>query len=187
MTLFLGPSAGASRGDAGPRPVTPAYLERAALHYLERYASTAENLRRVLARKARRRLGAGGEVDAGIEAAIAEVVARIVRSGIVDDLSFAEMKVGALIRRGTSTRAMRMRLKGKGVADDAVAAALAAHEPDDLALARRHAARKRLGPYRLRPDATLRERDLAALCRAGFTYRIAAQALDEPADTEDTA
>lgn len=165
--------------DTAPRPVTPASLERAALHYLERYASTAENLRRVLARKARRRLGEGGSLDQGIEAAIAEVVARVVRSGLVDDRSFAEAKTSALLRRGASTRAIRMRLKDKGVPDEAAAAALAAQAPDDLALARRHAERKRLGPYRPRPDPALRERDLAALCRAGFPYRIAAAVLDE--------
>ncbi len=168
-------------------PVTPAYLERAALHYLERYASSAENLRRVLTRKARRLLGPGGETLAsGIEGSIAEVVGRMVRSGLVDDRSFAEMKVGALIRRGASTRAMRARLKGKGVADDVLEAALGAHDLDDLALARRHAERKRLGPYRLRPDPSLRERDLAALCRAGFSYRIAAGILDESAGEDGT-
>lgn len=164
---------------AGPRPVTPAYLERAALHYLERFASTADNLRRVLARKARRRLAEGGSLDPGIEADIVEVVARIVRSGLVDDRSFAEMKAGALMRRGTSTRDIRMRLRLKGVPDDAVAVVLAAHEPDDLALARRFAERKRLGRHRPRPDPALRDRDLAALCRAGFPYRIAAAVLDE--------
>lgn len=164
------------------RPVTPAYLERAALHYLERYASTAENLRRVLARKARRRIAPGGESPPTLEADIAEVVERIVRSGLVDDRSFATMKVGALMSRGTSTRAIRTRLKIKGVPDEDAGAALAAHAPDDLALARRHARRKRLGPYRMRPDPARRERDLAALCRAGFPYRIAASVLDEDPD-----
>ncbi|WP_375461681.1 regulatory protein RecX [uncultured Enterovirga sp.] len=172
-------------GKTGPRPVNPAYLERAALHYLERYASTAENLRRVLARKAKKRLGELGSLDDGILADIAEVVARIVRSGLVDDRSFAEMKAGALMGRGTSTRAIRMRLKVKGVPDEAAAAALAAHEPDDLALARRYAERKRLGPFRPRPDPARRDRDLAALCRAGFPYRIAAAVLDEAAASED--
>ncbi len=162
--------------------MTPAYLERAALHYLERYTSSAENLRRVLGRKARRRLGAGQEPEPGLEGEIAAVVDRIVASGLVDDASFATAKVGSLVRRGTSARAIRMRLRSKGVADDVTDQALAAEALDDLALARRHAERKRLGPYRLRPDPDRRDRDLAALCRAGFPYRIAVQALDEGGD-----
>lgn len=163
--------------------MTPAYLERAALHYLERYASSAGNLARVLARKARRRLD-GDEPDPGLDAAIADVVARVVRSGLVDDRSFAEMKVGSLMRRGTSTRAIRTRLKVKGVTDEVAGEALAAREPDDLALARRYAERKRLGRHRPRPDPERRERDLAALCRAGFSYGIAVRALDGACDDD---
>ena len=169
--------------EKNPRPVTPAYLERAALHYLERYASSAENLARVLARKARRRLD-GDEPDPGLDAAIAEVVARVVRSGLVDDRSFAETKVNSLMRRGTSTRVIRTRLKVKGVADDLAGEVLAAREPDDLALARRFAERKRLGRHRPRPDPERRERDLAALCRAGFSYGTAVRVLDEVGDDD---
>ena len=179
------------RPDPVGRPVTLAYLERAALHYLDRYASSSGNLRRVLARKARRRLGPPdrtADPDAvpglDLDGMIAEVVERVVRSGLVDDRAFAEMSVGSLVRRGTSRRSIAMKLKGKGVADGDAAAALAASEPDDLALARRHAERKRLGCYRLRPDPALRERDLAALCRAGFPFRIARQALEPPEDDE---
>ena len=109
-------TSGVSRHDT-PRPVTPAYLERAAVHYLERYASSAANLRRVLARKARRRLGPEGEQE-GLDEAILDAVDKAVRSGLVDDRSFADMKVGALARQGVSTRAMRMRLRVKGVPDE---------------------------------------------------------------------
>ena len=168
-----------------PPAVTPAYLERAALHYLERYASTAENLRRVLLRKARRRLGERGDPDDGLDADIAAVVERAVGSGLVDDGRFAEMKVGSLARRGTSTRAMRLRLRSKGVPADAADAALAGFGADELALARRHAERKRLGPYRVPRDPGSRQRDIAALCRAGFPYRIAAQVTDEAVDDRD--
>ena len=47
-----------------PRQVTPAYLQRAALAYLERYASSAENLRRVLKRKVDKRCRLRGEESA---------------------------------------------------------------------------------------------------------------------------
>ena len=44
-----------------PRKVTAAYLQRAAMSYLERYASSAENLRRVLRRKVDKRCRLRGE------------------------------------------------------------------------------------------------------------------------------
>ncbi|MCG8547040.1 MAG: RecX family transcriptional regulator, partial [Alphaproteobacteria bacterium] len=37
-----------------PRKVTPASLERAALHYLQRFATSSENFRRVLTRRVQR-------------------------------------------------------------------------------------------------------------------------------------
>ena len=47
-----------------PRKVSEAYLQRAAMSYLERYASSAENLRRVLRRKVDKRCRLRGEVPA---------------------------------------------------------------------------------------------------------------------------
>jgi regulatory protein len=164
--------------DDRPRPVTPGYLERAALHYLERYSSTAENLRRILTNKVRRRLGPEEALTDEIAAAIGEVLEKLVRGGFIDDRSFADAKLSSLARRGTSTRAIRQKLRAKGVGEETAAAALAEHDPDELALARRHAQRKRLGPWRTRPDADARERDLASLCRAGFPYRVAVAALE---------
>jgi regulatory protein len=159
------------------RPVTAAYLERAALHYLERYASSAENLRRVLTRKARRRLAPGESLTDEMAALIEEVVARVIRSGLVDDRSYAETRVNSLMRRGASTRAIRTKLLAKGVAGETIATALGAAEPDEFALARRYAERKRLGPWRRPPGPETHEKDLAALCRAGFSYRIASAVL----------
>lgn len=170
---------------AKARPVTPAYLDRAAVHYLERFPSTEANLRRVLARKARRRLGQDGVPPPDLDEAIDATVARAVRSGLIDDRSFAGAAIGSLMRRGTSTRAIGTRLAAKGVPRDVATETLAAQEPDDLTLARRYAERKRLGPFRTGPDPKSRERDLAALCRAGFPYRIAAIVMAASPDEPD--
>jgi regulatory protein len=164
------------------RPVTAGYLERAAVHYLERYPSTEANLRRVLARKARRRLGPDGEPPPDLDTILDETVAKAVRSGLIDDRSFADATIGSLMRRGTSSRMVRTKLAQKGVPREIATETLAGHEPDDLALARRYAERKRLGPFRPNPDERSRERDLAALCRAGFSYRIAATVLKADSD-----
>jgi regulatory protein len=160
------------------RPLSAAYLERAALYYLERYTSSSENLRRLLLRKARRRLEPGQEIDGEITAMVAEVVERVLRSGLVDDTAYADMKVNALMRRGASTRTMRTKLLAKGVPDSAIAAAFDSHEPDEMALARRYAERKRLGPWRKGDPGPFRDKDLAALGRAGFSYAIARTVLE---------
>nr|WP_281411526.1 regulatory protein RecX [Enterovirga sp. DB1703] len=128
--------------------------------------------------KVRRRLGPGEPVAGEVASTIAEVIQRLAQGGFLDDRSYAEAKVGSLLRRGASLRAVRSKLRGKGVGEETIAAALAGHSPDELALARRYAERRRLGPWRTRPDPKARDRDLASLCRAGFPYAIARAALE---------
>jgi regulatory protein len=51
----------------------------------------------------------------------------------------------------------------------------------DLRAALRFAKRRRLGPFRTPKErATRRERDLAALGRAGFSYEVARAVVDAP-------
>jgi hypothetical protein len=92
-----------------PRRVTPAYLQRAALAYLERYASSAENLRRVLRRKVDKRCRLRGEEPSEFYDMIDEVVAKSLSGGLIDDTRYAEARVASLRRRGGSARALPSR------------------------------------------------------------------------------
>ncbi|MBB3935647.1 regulatory protein RecX [Aureimonas phyllosphaerae] len=168
-----------------PRPVTPEWLFRAAGHYLERYASTEANLRRVLQRKVMRRAQARGEEPSVFEPMVDETVARFVELKLLDDRSYAEAKLASLRRRGTSLRQSAAKLAIKGVDRETVASVMAGDETDDADAARRLAQRRRLGPHRLRERAERRDRDVAALMRAGFSYSHAAAAIDGEADNHD--
>ncbi len=147
-------------------------LERWALHYLGRYASSAENLRRVLTRRVHRR---SPEAGAAAAALIDALVARYREAGLLDDAAYAAARVASLHRRGESVRAMRARLAAKGVSAADIADAvsdLRATAPDpDLAAACAFARRRRLGPFRR--AAADRARELGAFARAGFSRRIA--------------
>jgi regulatory protein len=166
-----------------PRAVTPAYLDRAALAYLERFASSAQNLARVLKRKVERRCRMRSEDPAPFLALIDDVVARAVRGGLVDDRRYAEGRVASLRRRGGSARAIGAKLAAKGVARDTVAAVLVGAAEDELAAAHALARRRRLGPYRTGDRAAFREKDLAAFARAGFSFAVARRIVDEFTDT----
>lgn len=164
------------------REISPELIERWALNYLGRYASSAENLRRVLMRRARKfsveaAPAAAGPIDA--------LIARYQQSGLLDDAAYAAARVQSLHRRGESMRAMRARLAAKGVAAadvaEAVAALRAVVADPDLVAACGFARRRRLGPYRRTPADPTRE--LAAFARAGFSRRIA-EAVLACADTE---
>ena len=160
-----------------PRKVTPASLERSALAYLERFAASAESLRRVLARKVDRSARAHEDVDPAQGAAwIEALIERYRRSGLLDDHAYAEARTASLRRQGRSARAIADRLAMKGVEREVIDQAM---EPTrtpavELAAAVRLVRRRRLGPLRHQADrAEHRERDLAVLGRAGFSFEIA--------------
>src|SRR5689334_24222 len=88
------------------REIGPELLERWALHYLGRYASSAENLRRVLLRRVRRRAPEAISATAGL---IEALVSRYRESGLLDDAAYAAARVQSLHRRGEPVRAMRAR------------------------------------------------------------------------------
>jgi regulatory protein len=169
-----------------PRPpgkVTAAYLERAALAYLERYASSAENLRRVLTRKVERRCRLRDEEPGPFMPLVETTVRRTVESGLVDDRRYAEARAASLRRRGGSARLIRAKLAAKGVEREAAAAALADDTDDaERVAAEALARRRRLGPYRTRDRAAHRDRDMAALARAGFPYGLARSVIDGEGD-----
>ncbi len=166
-----------------PKKATSRHLENAALHYLQRFASSTENFRRVMMRKVERSARAHGTDRAEGAATIEDLIRRFSAAGLLDDSVYAAGKALSLFRRGASPRAIRAALWAKGVDGGAIDAALAAladeaAEPA-LAAACAHARRRRLGPYRVKPGREeRREKDLAALARAGFDYGVARTVVD---------
>jgi regulatory protein len=154
------------------RDIEPELLERWALGYLGRYASSAENLRRVLMRRVRRHSPEAAQQASGL---IDALVARYRQSGLIDDAAYTAGRIESLHRRGDSLKAIRARLAAKGVAAEIVADAVSGFRdttPDaDLAAACAFARRRRLGPYRRAPADPARE--LGAFARAGFSRRVA--------------
>ena len=150
-------------------------LERWALAYLARYASSAANLRRVLLRRLRRRLRDNSEALQKIEPLIQALVERYSQSGLLDDAAYAASRAASLHRRGESLAKIRSRLAAKGIAGalatDALAALRASSADPDIAAACAFARRRRLGPYRR--CAADEARELAAFARAGFSRRVA--------------
>lgn len=177
-----------------PPKLSPSYVENAALHYLERFASSTANLRRVLMRKADRSLAYWGGERAQAAEWVEAAIAKLARLGYVDDAAYAGQKAASLHRRGRAVQAIRAALAAKGVGADLAAAAietLAADEGNpDFTAAVTLARRRRLGPFRP-PElrAETRARDLATLARAGFDFDTARRVVDAdgPEALEDAA
>ena len=174
----------------GEETIGRALIERWALAYLGRFASSAENLRRVLARRVQRRLGDDREALMQASAVIDALVARYREAGLIDDAAYAAGRAGARVRRGQSLRTIRAGLAAKGIAAaeaEAAIAALRGTGDPELAAACAFARRRRLGPYRRTPADPAKE--LAAFARAGFTRAaaVAILACTDPAEAESLA
>lgn len=167
-----------------PRRLTPADLKGAALDYLDRFAATRARLRQVMQRKIRNSVRAHGDDPAPMLAALEATIQWLEASGFLSDRVYAESKVRTLSARGTSRSHMMAKLAAKGVAAETAREAVdrlsMEYEEPELEAARRYARRRRLGPYRTVDDARAecRDKDLAAMARAGFAGRIARQVID---------
>jgi regulatory protein len=158
-------------------PVDRAWLERIAREYVERYATTEANLRRVLRRRIRKE---GGDI-AALDAIANDIVERFVAIGAIDDSAFVEARVRSLLRRGKAPPAIRQALLAKGARREQIDPVLALVDDDaKLEAAARLVRRRRFGPYhddpRIRRER--RPKELQALARAGFRYDEAARVLD---------
>lgn len=147
------------------------WMRKSALHYLGQRSTSAANLRQVLQRRARRRLGPDAEIAEMIERTIAYCRCH----GFIDDTSFAEARLHAGRSKGLSARRIGAALAAKGV-DRALVAQVFAGEDRDLAeerAAARLAQRRRIGPWRRADREFDPEKEIAILARGGFAISLA--------------
>jgi len=167
-----------------PRKITPQRLANIALNHLDRYASSAENLRRVLERRVFKAARFHEDMDVSeAKGWIDALIKRYVESGLLNDFTYAETRARSLMERGSSTRLIRMKLMEKGLDETCIDAALKALRVDapdpELFAAIKLARRRRFGPWcdpakRLE----LHDKHLAALARSGFSYDMATRIVD---------
>jgi len=169
-------------------PVLQVRLREAALAYLERYESSVQSVRRTLRRRIERwAMKEGVPVEKEAYEAVEAVIEDLQRAGLIDDSRYAGLKARSLFNSGRSGRAIGAYLAARGVSSSVIGDALESRaeeaenpEEPDLEAARRFARKKRLGPHRPPEQrAEKRERDMAALGRAGFSWTIAQAAVDE--------
>jgi regulatory protein len=150
------------------KPLDSEALNRLALHYVGRYATTCAKLTAYL----RRKVGERGWVD-GNTPDIDAIVHRCAELGYVDDRAFAETRAASLNRRGYGPRRIGAALQGAGISRDLTADVM----PDDasaLIAAEVYAKRKRLGAFGpVHTDPKLRQRQFAAMLRAGHSFDLA--------------
>lgn len=157
------------RDRSSPKPLDQAALERLALRYVERFATTRAKLTRYLNDKIRARGWAGSRDPdpSGIAARFAEL-------GYIDDRAFAVAKAGSMTRRGLGATRVRGALRQAGVATEDAAVVEPTLEQERKAAALDYARRKRIGPFATSvPDRPTREKHIAAMLRGGHSFALA--------------
>lgn len=178
---------------------TPQNLANVALYYLQRFAASEASLRRVLENRLRRaamripEFAHDGALQNKLRFEIENIIAQHKKTGVINDVQFAETKVHSLRRQGRSRRMIEQKLAAKGLKRSVIVTALEEHAEDTppeevefkaaLALAKK----RRFGPFRQKPaDEDRRRKEFAALARAGFSSAIAKRVLqcEAPEDWE---
>ena len=163
-----------------PRPPLDAEkLERLALYYVGRYATTRAKLAAYLQRKLTERGWAGASpppLDGLIE--------RFCDAGYIDDAAFASARAASLQRRGYGERRVAQALLVAGIEEEDAAEAREGARDGAWAAALRFAERKRIGPYAaVEADRAARERAFGAMVRAGHRIEYVREILNAPPGT----
>ena len=167
-----------------PRPpLDEEGLERLALFYAGRYATTRAKLRAYLARKVRER-GWEGSTAAPIEA----LVEKLAGLRYVDDQAFASARAASLTRRGFGERRVGQALRAAGIEEDDAEPAREEAREEAWAAALRFAERKRIGPFAAAPhDPAARHKAAGAMLRAGHPMEVVRRLLNaSPGEIPDS-
>ncbi len=162
-------------GNKKPRPpLDEEGLERLALFYVGRYATTRAKLAAYLGRKVAER-GWGGAAQPPID----PLVEKLAGLRYVDDKAFAAARAASLTRRGYGERRVGDALKAAGIDPDDAQEAREEAKDGAWEAALRFARRKRIGPFSAAPsDAAARQKAFAAMLRAGHPMDVVRRVLN---------
>lgn len=175
-----------------PPPLDAARLEELALGYVARFATSSGKLADYLKRKLRER----GWAEDAPPPDLPALLERFAGRGYIDDAGYARARGESLRRRGLGSRRIDQALSHAGIGADLREAARGSERAArEAALA--FARKRRLGPFgagsgfgtdpvTARSDPSLREKQIAALLRAGHALGMARLIVnaDDPAEVE---
>lgn len=167
---------GCRRGSARTaRPLDAARLRELALAYVARFATSQARLEAYLARKLRER---GWDDPAAPD--VAGIAQAMVDAGYVDDRAFAAAKSGSLLRRGYGQRRVGQALAAAGI-DAETQGEVRAGEGEARRAALAMARKRRFGPFGpAAADRAMREKQVAAMLRAGHPLDSSRELIDAP-------
>lgn len=146
-------------------------LNRLAIRYVERYATSRQKLARYLQRKIAER-----EWQDEHPPAVDALVEHLAGLGYIDDALYAQNKAAALNRRGYGTRRVSHALYQAGISETDGREAFQASESNKWIAADKFARKRRIGPYAdIQHESDICRKQLQAFLRAGHDFDIASR------------
>lgn len=181
---------GEKREKRPPKKITEKYLYNAGLAYLQRFPASTQHFRTIMTRKIDR--SCRHHTDQSREECLKNLdktVEKFKDLALLDDAAYAKGMVTSLRNKGLPAQAIMMKLKVKGLSPEDIKHALSYIDEEtdgeaDYLAGLKYIRRKRLGCFKTRDKE--RDKELASLARAGFSYDLAQRILDtEEEDAED--
>lgn len=178
-------------GSKIPKKITERYLYNAGLAYIQRFPSSSTHFRTIMGRRIERSCRHYPEQNReACYTLLDELIQKFIALGYINDRLYLGGMITSLRGRGLSTTAILMKLRQKGLQEEDIRLALSDYDAnngqnDELA-ALRLCRRKKIGPYAATSENDLQKQKwLAILARAGFSYEISARVLHvSPEDLE---
>ena len=146
-------------------------LNRLAIRYVERYATSRKKLARYLHRKIAER-----DWQDANPPAVEELVEHIAELGYIDDALYAQNKALSLNRRGYGTRRVSHALYQAGISEADGREAFEISESNKWVAADKFARKRRIGPYAdIQQEPDICRRQLQAFLRAGHDFDVASR------------
>lgn len=169
-----------------PAPIGESDLREQALDYLDRGDSSSGRVKKVLLRRVKKYVAFhGGDWTEHLRV-VEAVVARLVAADLINDPRFARRLAEQLKNRGDARVIVERKLARRDLSHPVIREATAAvftSARDELTAACAYLRRRRLGPCRRDgekndEDPKRRQRDYAAMIRAGFGFDVTRQILE---------
>ena len=152
-------------------------IQAKAVWYVERYATSSENLRKYLKRKVR-----DTHLSLGSEEIIQKIINEFKDQKIINDKLFAEGKLRNLILRGWSINKSIYKLKQLGVSEIDIEICLEEMKSEnyelDLFAAARLVKKRSIGAFRrVEFNDKVKAKEFGIMSRAGFSYGLSKRLL----------
>jgi len=183
------------KGQKKYKKISLRYLKNAGLYYLERFPASTGHFRKVMHRKIDRSFKDHPDQQREeCEAWLEQVIENFQEYGYLDDQNFAKSTAHSLRHKGYSKIFSLQKMRFKGVPEELAKAQIAQvdaqllentptseHSNADYLTALKLCKKRRIGPFSTKTPEDhqkFKQKSLAALARAGYSYDVAQKALE---------